>query len=106
MTRDSTDRLSTSRAYALLALLLLVPAPSIGTALAMWVQTTQGTWVGQGAYLLSKLWLVALPLAWLLWVDGGRVSWSPTRKGRGSGSSSGARTRRNRTPRSGPEKRT
>jgi len=71
----------TGRASALLALLLLVPAPSIGTALGMAVDATQGTWVGQGAYLLSKLWLVALPLAWLLWVDRGRISWSPPRKG-------------------------
>lgn len=65
------------RASALLALLLLVPAPSIGTALAMSVGATQGTWFGQGAYTLSKLWLVALPVVWLLWIDGGRPSWSP-----------------------------
>ncbi len=77
-TNDETHK---ARASALLALVLLVPAPSVGTALAMSVDATQGTWIGQGAYLLSKLWLVALPLAWLLWVDGGRVSWSPPRKG-------------------------
>lgn len=81
MTLDSTDRMRGSRASALFALLLLVPAPSVGTALAMSVEMTQGTWLGQGAYALSKIWLVALPLAWLLWVDGGRMSWSPPRKG-------------------------
>jgi len=70
-----------SRSSALLALLLLVPAPSIGTALAMSVDATQGTWIGQGVYTLSKVWLVALPLVWLLWVDGRPVSWSPPRKG-------------------------
>jgi len=69
------------RSSALLALLLLVPAPSIGTALAMSVDATQGTWIGQGVYTLSKVWLVALPLVWLLWVDKRPVSWSPPRKG-------------------------
>ena len=81
MTLDSRDRVRSSRASALFALLLLVPAPSIGTALAMSLEMTQGTWLGQGAYALSKMWLVTLPLVWLLWVDGGRMSWSPPRKG-------------------------
>ncbi len=69
------------RSKALAALLLLVPTPSIGAALAMSIDATQGTWVGQGAYTLSKLWIAALPLVWLLWVDRGRASWSPPRKG-------------------------
>ncbi len=56
-------------------------APSIGTALAMAVDATQGTWIGRGAYTLSKLWLVLLPLVWLLWVDRGRLSVSPPRRG-------------------------
>ncbi len=46
----------------------------------MSVDATQGTWVGQGAYALGKLWIVTLPLAWLLWVDRGRISWSPLRR--------------------------
>ena len=51
----SNNEPHTARASALLALLLLVPAPAVGTALAMAVDATQGTWIGQGAYLLTKL---------------------------------------------------
>lgn len=81
-TRVATDTERRSgRASALTALLLLVPAPSIGTALAMSVDATQGTWVGQGVYVLSKLWLVALPVVWWVWVDRRPLSWSPPRKG-------------------------
>ena len=77
-----------SRTTALLALLLLVPAPSIGTALAMTVDATQGTSFGQGAYALSKVWLVMFPVAWLLWVDGGKLSISAPRRG-GFGAAAG-----------------
>lgn len=69
------------RRSAALALLLLVPAPSIGTALAMSVDATQGTWVGQGVYAFSKLWIAVLPVAWLVWVDRHPLSWSPPRRG-------------------------
>jgi len=77
------------RNRALLALLLLVPVPSIGTALAMSFAATQGTAIGQGAYALSKVWLVALPVVWLLWVDRGKLSMSPPRLG-GIGVGAGA----------------
>lgn len=58
---------------ALLALLLLVPAPSIGTAMAMWVSPGP---VGKAVYFGSKLWLLALPAFWLLVVERRRPSWS------------------------------
>lgn len=70
-----------SRTLALAALLLLVPAPSVGVVLAMLVDATQGTLVGKGAYFLSKAWILALPLVWTLWVERSRPSWSPPRKG-------------------------
>lgn len=66
---------------ALLALLLLVPAPSIGVVLAMMIDSTQGTLIGKGAYTLSKIWILALPIIWLLWVEKGKLSWSPPKKG-------------------------
>lgn len=62
-------------------MLLLVPAPSIGTALAMGFDATQGTALGQSAYAFSKVWLVAFPLVWLLWVERGRLSFSPPQRG-------------------------
>jgi len=67
-----------SRGSAFLALLLLVPAPSIGTLLAM--RILPGPF-GQAAYVLCKLWLLAFPIVWTLWIDRGRLSWSPPRRG-------------------------
>ncbi len=74
--------LSTSvRLKALVALLLLVPAPSFGVALSMMIDGTRGTLVGQAAYALSKVWILALPIVWTLWVDRQKLSLSPARKG-------------------------
>ena len=74
--------LSTStRLKALAALLLLVPAPSLGVALSMMIDGTRGTLMGQAAYALSKVWILALPIIWTLWVDRQKLSLSPARKG-------------------------
>jgi CAAX protease family protein len=65
---------------AVLALLLLVPAPSLG----VWVAAygSPGTALGKGLFLACKLWLIAMPLAWHLFVDRLRVSIPrPTGKG-------------------------
>jgi membrane protease YdiL (CAAX protease family) len=64
---------------ASLALLLLLPVPSLGTAAAMfwWPELV----VGKLVFVTSKLWLVALPVAWRLWADCEPLSWSPARKG-------------------------
>jgi membrane protease YdiL (CAAX protease family) len=56
-----------ARRRAALALLLLVPSPSLGAALAMIV--APGTTWGQAAYGFSKVYLVAFPLAWMVLVD-------------------------------------
>ena len=64
---------------ALLSLLLLVPAPSIGVLAAMvfWPDTA----IGKGLFMASKLWLFGLPVLWYLFVDKGKFSLSPARKG-------------------------
>jgi len=63
----------------LVALALLVPMPSLGTAASMlWWPGTLG---GQAVFLACKLWVAALPLFWLLRVERGRLSWSPPRQG-------------------------
>lgn len=67
------------RGRALLALLLLVPVPSLATAASMF--WWPGTAWGQGLFLGGKLWILLLPVAWLIWVEKGRLSWSPPRKG-------------------------
>ena len=66
---------------ALLALCLLVPAPTIGVVMSMIVPATRGTALGQGIYAVSKMWLLALPLIWLIWVDRQKISFSPLKKG-------------------------
>jgi hypothetical protein len=62
-----------------IALLLLVPAPSVGTAAAMfwWPELA----LGKVVFLASKIWLVLLPLVWLRVVDREPLSWSPPRRG-------------------------
>ena len=67
------------RKNALLALLLLVPAPSIGTIVAM--HLLPGSPVGRVIFFASKAWVLALPLVWHLYVDRQKWSWSPARKG-------------------------
>ena len=59
---------------ALTALLLLVPAPSIGAWMAF--HGAPGP-VGQAAYVVAKAWILALPLLWLLRVEKGRPGLSP-----------------------------
>jgi hypothetical protein len=64
---------------ALLAFILLVPVPSLGTAAAMfwWPELP----VGKVIFFAAKVWLVALPLVWRLMVDRKPLSWSPARHG-------------------------
>lgn len=64
-----------SRALALLALILLVPVPSIGTALAMMVPATEGA-VGRWCFAAAKIWITILPAFWLMFVLKKKWSWS------------------------------
>lgn len=61
------------------ALLLLVPVPTLGVAASMF--WWPGTGLGSGVFVGSKLWILLLPAAWWVWVDKGRLSWSPPRRG-------------------------
>lgn len=63
---------------ALLALLLVAPAPSLGAAAALW--WWPGT-VGNALYAAGKLVLYGLPFAWRVLVDRERPSLSPARAG-------------------------
>jgi membrane protease YdiL (CAAX protease family) len=67
------------RTSAMLALLLIAPAPTIGVLGAMVVFSQ--TPLGQGVYFGAKIWLLGLPLVWHLFVDRQRPSLSPARKG-------------------------
>jgi len=55
-----------------LALLLLVPAPTVGVLFAMhWFPDT---WYGQTVHFAAKVWLLLFPLAWVAWVERGKLS--------------------------------
>ncbi len=73
---DSDQPLSRKRAG--IALLLLVPAPSIGAYVALGMDSGL---LGQLVYGGSKVWIAILPVVWLLWVDRQPFSFSPARAG-------------------------
>ena len=60
---------------------MFVPAPVLGAFLAMWFPPTMGTPFGQTCFVLTKIWIILLPLIWLKWVDKDRFSLSPPRAG-------------------------
>ena len=62
------------RRRALLALALLAPVPSLGTAAAMILVPGP---VGQTLFMVAKIWLLVFPAFWYLVVERGRLSWSP-----------------------------
>jgi len=67
------------RRRALLALVLLVPAPSLGAFVGMiWLPDTR---VGALCFTLAKVWILLLPLVWHLVIDRERPSLSPARHG-------------------------
>lgn len=70
-----------ARKWALAALILLVPAASLGPFFAMHFDATAGTTLGQVIYIACKVWILALPLAWWLFIDRGRASLSLAKKG-------------------------
>ena len=57
---------------AVLALILLVPAPSLGTlaGMVLFPHTTLGT----ALFAAAKVWLLAFPLVWHLCIDRERLS--------------------------------
>lgn len=67
------------RRRAILALALLVPAPSLGVLFGMvWFP---GQPLGVTVFLLCKIWFFGLPAAWHLLVDRQPLSLSPARRG-------------------------
>ena len=66
---------------SLLALLLLVPAPSIGVLAGMIIAPNL---FGRAVFFVSKIWILALPLVWHVFVDKQKLSLSkPTNGGFG-----------------------
>lgn len=67
-----------ARKSALLALLLFVPIPSLGSVMGLWIAPGP---FGKTVYFLCKLWILILPAIWLVKVEKGRLSLSPPRHG-------------------------
>jgi len=68
---------------AVLALVLILPAPMIGVTSSFFLPSiqnavTQDIEIGKVIWAVAKLWLILLPVVWLLYIDRGKLSWSPT----------------------------
>lgn len=66
------------RKSALIAILLVGLAPTVSIFISF---GTDGGIISQIAYLLSKIWLLAIPLIWYVKVDGGKLSISRPKQG-------------------------
>ena len=65
---------------SLLALLLLVPAPSIGVLAGMVIAPNQVA--GKLVFFISKFWILLIPIFWQVVIDKQKLSWSkPTHGG-------------------------
>ena len=58
----ATPLMTGDRRKALVALALLIPAPSIGTWMGM--VAAEGTTLGETSYLASKAWVLVVPVVW------------------------------------------
>ncbi len=68
-----------SKGRALLALLLLVPAPSLGVLLGMiWFPDST---LGRALFGITKVWMFAFSVVWLTCVDKKPLSRSPAKRG-------------------------
>ncbi|HBB32462.1 MAG TPA: CPBP family intramembrane metalloprotease [Cyanobacteria bacterium UBA8803] len=66
-----------SKRNAVLALVLLVSAANIGIAARLYIPGV----VGQLLFVLTRVWILTLPLIWLFWVDQKRLALSlPSRR--------------------------
>jgi membrane protease YdiL (CAAX protease family) len=67
-----------SRSRALVALMLIVPAPTFGVLAAMYWWPGR---VGEIVFFAAKAWMLALPVLWRLAVERHPISFSPARQG-------------------------
>jgi membrane protease YdiL (CAAX protease family) len=76
---DRVRDVSVKRRKAWLALALLVPVPSLSVlaGMVLW----PGSVAGKMLFAGGKVWILALPVLWLKYVDRGSFSLSPARKG-------------------------
>ena len=68
-----------SRIKAFCALVVLVPAPSLGVLFGMFL--FPDSTLGKYLFLFTKIWLFILPAIWLKFIDKGKFSASPVKNG-------------------------
>lgn len=73
----------TAKQKALLALCLILPAPIIGVTSSFFLPPienpiTNEIEIGKIIWAIAKIWLLLLPVVWLLLIDKEKLSWSPT----------------------------
>ena len=66
------------RRRALLAIILVGAAPTLSTLLSY--SAGDGA-ISQAIFVLTKLWLLCVPIIWFLKIDGGAMSWSKPEQG-------------------------
>ena len=66
------------RRRALLAIILVGAAPTLSTLISY--SAGDGT-ISQAIFVLTKLWLLCVPIIWFLKIDGGTMSWSKPEQG-------------------------
>lgn len=67
-----------AKKQAIVALCLILPAPLLGITASLYLPQLGELQIGQAIWLLMKVWLIAMPVLWLLYIDRGKLSWSPT----------------------------
>ena len=79
---NAIEKLS-KKQQACLALFLILPAPLIGVTSSLLLEPIQSVdsndiEIGKFIWFIAKIWLLLLPVAWMVWIDHEAMSWSPT----------------------------
>lgn len=70
---------NTAKVRALTALLLSVPAPTIGVVFSMYLYPDMP--IGKTVFFISKVWFFLFPAVWYLFIEKKHFSWSAPHKG-------------------------
>ena len=73
----------TAKQQAIVALCLILPAPLLGVTSSFYMPSIRASFtneieIGKVIWAFAKIWLILLPVVWLLYIDRGKLSWSPT----------------------------
>ncbi len=68
------------RRKAWLALWLILPAPLIGIIASLYLPPVGELQVGQAVWFIMKVWLILMPVLWILYIEQKRLSFSKTNR--------------------------